>query len=136
MQLIVTCRSEAKALETIERLCQRRSVRNLMLLRLSYVILDMTSMESVQACADTLRSRHKRIDVAYFNAGTWTVERIDYAAAVREFFQRGLMTTMTLPEFYVERVGETTADGLGYLFQVNFFAQYYLVGLETYFSFC
>jgi 3-keto steroid reductase len=48
---------------------------------------------------------------------------------VLEQFVTDPMLLFTLPRYLIERVGTTTKDGIGMVFQANAFGHYYIVTL-------
>ena len=71
--------------------------------------------------------RYPYISHLIFNAGGASFVRIDYLRVVKQLFTRGLLDLVTHPDFNVENVGETSADGLGWVWQFNVFWHYVLV---------
>ncbi|KAL1747740.1 hypothetical protein HDZ31DRAFT_60920 [Schizophyllum fasciatum] len=140
LTLIMACRRRKNAeearenlLKTLDELVERTPTDRARTfkaeLRIDIVDLDLSSLTSVFAAARTLRERYSYISHLIFNAGGASFVRIDFLKVVRQLFTRGLLNIVTHPEYNVENVGETSADGLGYVWQFNVFGHYALARL-------
>ncbi|KAL1721278.1 hypothetical protein EV715DRAFT_271244 [Schizophyllum commune] len=140
LTLIMACRRRKNAeaaredlLKTLDELVERnpteRAKRFKEELKVDIVDLDLGSLASVFAVARVLKERYPYISHLIFNAGGASFVRIDYLRVVKQLFTRGLLDLVTHPDFNVENVGETSADGLGWVWQFNVFGHYVLARL-------
>ncbi|TRM68592.1 hypothetical protein BD626DRAFT_482223 [Schizophyllum amplum] len=98
-------------------------------LKVDIVDLDLGSLKSVFTLARVLRERYPYISHLILNAGVASFRSIDYLAVARQLFTRGPLDVVTHPDFNIENVGETSADGLGWVWQCNVFGHYVLARL-------
>uniref|UniRef100_D8PLY1 3-keto sterol reductase n=1 Tax=Schizophyllum commune (strain H4-8 / FGSC 9210) TaxID=578458 RepID=D8PLY1_SCHCM len=140
LTLIMACRRRKNAeaaredlLKTLDELVERNPTERARKfreeLKVDIVDLDLGSLASVFAVARVLKERYLYISHLVFNAGGASFVRIDYSRVVKQLFTRGLLDLVTHPDFNVENVGETSADGLGWVWQFNVFGHYVLAHL-------
>ena len=126
LTLILSVRSKAKADSILERL-QTVIARHDGSLIIDFVYMDLTSMSSVEAAARELLKTYKgKIDVLLFNAGMAQFTKFDVSLATKQFFTEGLLATISVPKFKIQRLGGKTEDDMGITFQANIFGHYYL----------
>jgi len=66
------------------------------------------------------------IDWLFFNAGVAEVIALDWGIVAKQGLTDPVML-FTVPKYLIEKVGSTTEDGLGLIFQANAFGHYYIV---------
>ncbi|EPY49389.1 3-keto sterol reductase [Schizosaccharomyces cryophilus OY26] len=120
--IVLTCRSRAKAEDACKRLKELFPERKI---RLEYVLLDLSDMESVEAAALEIKSRYPKLDYVYLNAGTWDLQGIHWIQAIFATLMNPVKA-LTYPTYYKEAMGRTSKDSMGYIFQSNVFGHYYL----------
>lgn len=54
---------------------------------------------------------------------------MDFVGAIRQLFLESFVAGVTNPKYKLQRVGDLSEDGLGYIWQSNLFGHYLLVGL-------
>ncbi|ODQ51562.1 NAD(P)-binding protein [Saitoella complicata NRRL Y-17804] len=121
--IVVTCRSTAKAEDTLRRLEHRYPAKTL---KLDYALLDLASMRSVHDTAKELKERFGRIDYLYLNAGAGDFIGLDWKQLALDFWN-GFIAALTAPTYKLQRIGRKSGDGLGWVFQCNVFGHYYLM---------
>ncbi|KAK9320548.1 hypothetical protein V1517DRAFT_329015 [Lipomyces orientalis] len=124
LTIVITARYLRKAVETINRLRAYASSRDL--LSFDYVLLDLSSISSIDEVAQQLLSRYTHIDYLFCNAGGGDFTGIDWPAAFVEILS-GPKNAVTHPHFKRERIGRISRDSLGWVFQINVFANYFFV---------
>jgi NAD(P)-dependent dehydrogenase (short-subunit alcohol dehydrogenase family) len=68
----------------------------------------------------------RTIDWLIFNAGVAEVTALDWTTVAVQLVQEPILM-FTLPRYLIEKVGSTTDDGIGLIFQANAFGHYYIV---------
>ncbi|ODV91625.1 hypothetical protein CANCADRAFT_18106, partial [Tortispora caseinolytica NRRL Y-17796] len=128
LTIVVTTRTMLKAVQTVSCLADyaRSKPRQSGPVRFDYVLLDLSDMESVAVAARTLSVRFKHIDMFFCNAGIGDWNGVDYSILVKELFTDPIKAT-TEPGCKLQKVGTLSKDGLGLVFQTNFFGHYYIV---------
>ncbi|KAK9241452.1 hypothetical protein V1525DRAFT_334742 [Lipomyces kononenkoae] len=124
LTIVITARHLRKAVETISRL--RAYAKGRDLLTFDYVLLDLTSVSSINEVSNQLLSRYTHIDYLFCNAGGGDFTGIDWPGAFVEILS-GPLNALTHPHFKVERCGRISRDSLGWVFQMNVFANYFLM---------
>jgi 3-keto steroid reductase len=81
--------------------------------------------ESTNCTLDT-PTRYPYISHLICNAGVASFTKIDWPACFAQL-ARAPIAALTTPEFYRQRSGEISADGLGWVWQCNVFGHYALV---------
>ncbi|KAK9383689.1 uncharacterized protein V2V93DRAFT_362491 [Kockiozyma suomiensis] len=123
LTIVLTTRYMRKAVDTISKLRKYSTQRDL--LSFDYVLLDLASLESVHEVASQLLERYKHIDYLFLNAGGGDFAGIDWIGATKEVLKNPI-DAMTHPKFKKERIGKLSADGIGWVFQINILANYVL----------
>ncbi|KAK9365182.1 hypothetical protein V1509DRAFT_571543 [Lipomyces kononenkoae] len=124
LTIVITARHLRKVVETIGRL--RAYAKGRDLLTFDYVLLDLTSVASISEVSNQLLSRYTHIDYLFCNAGGGDFTGIDWPAAFVEVLSN-LKDAVTHPHFKVERIGRVSRDSLGWVFQMNVFANYFFM---------
>ncbi|KAK9486286.1 hypothetical protein V1527DRAFT_464370 [Lipomyces starkeyi] len=124
LTIVITARYLRKAVETIKRLRAYAPERDL--ISFDYVLLDLASVSSIDEVASQLLSRYTHIDYFFCNAGGGDFTGIDWAAAFVEVLSSP-KDSVTHPHFKRERPGRISRDSLGWVFQINVFANYFLL---------
>ncbi|KAF5336916.1 hypothetical protein D9611_002860 [Ephemerocybe angulata] len=87
--------------------------------------LDLASTKSVFDFAARIRSRYTYISHLMCNAGLASFTGIDWALAIKQLLASP-MQAVTAPLFYSQHQGELSIDGLGWVWQCNFFGHFAL----------
>ncbi|KAF8607478.1 NAD(P)-binding protein [Ceratobasidium sp. AG-I] len=90
------------------------------------VILDLSSVEKVFACAEDVKRRFPYVSHMVLNAGVGSFTGINWPRAVYELCT-SFKTAITAPGFKLQAIGEMSDDGLGWVWQCNVFGHYTLV---------
>ncbi|QRV72648.1 GDP-mannose 4,6-dehydratase [Ceratobasidium sp. AG-Ba] len=139
--LILGCRSKQRAEDARERLLQlldielaRRKAKNIdtkhgelfkQNLEIEIVSLDLSSVDKVFACAESVKQRFPYLTHMVLNAGVGDFKGINWPLAVFELCTR-FKTAMTSPGFKIQASGRMSDDGLGWVWQCNVFGHYVL----------
>lgn len=128
LTIIVTSRTLANANATIAQLDEYNSthVRRPAVLDFDYSLVDFTDMVSILAAAYELHNTHRCIDYVYLNAAQGVYEGIDWLGATVECCTNPIKG-VTYPTYKIQKVGVTSTDGLGLVFQANVFGPYYFI---------
>ncbi|KAG8678326.1 hypothetical protein FRC09_019928, partial [Ceratobasidium sp. 395] len=140
--LILACRSQKRAetardklLQLLDKELARRKAKNedvehANLFRknvdIQIVSLDLSSVNSVFACAESIKQRFPYVSHMVLNAGVGSFLGIDWPLAIYELCT-GFKTAMTAPGFKLQATGKMSDDGLGWVWQCNVFGHYILV---------
>lgn len=95
-------------------------------LDIEIVSLDLSSVESVFACAADVRKRYPYISHIVLNAGVGSFTGINWWGAAYEICT-GFKTAVTAPGYKIQATGQMSGDGLGWVWQCNIFGHYALV---------
>ncbi|KAA1466053.1 NAD(P)-binding protein, partial [Dentipellis sp. KUC8613] len=87
--------------------------------------LDLASVQSVLEFGDEIGRTYPYISRVIFNAGVAPFLRLQWVALIKQIFT-DFLGAVTSPRFYVEEVGLTSDDGLGWVWQCNVFGHYVL----------
>lgn len=124
IRICISCRSDEKARSTIDSLCRKRSYGLLKRLQISYILMDLCSMQTIESAAQKLIERDEKFGTVFLNAGASQMERVDYFKATCQALTDPI-GAFSEPRFYTEKQNSTTEDGLAFCFQVNVFGHYY-----------
>lgn len=123
LTIVFTARHLSKVVSTIGRLNKYLATHEF--LTYDYVLLDLGSLSSVYDAAKQLQERYKKIDYLFCNAGGGDFQGVDFLIATTQILS-GLKNAVTYPRFKIERAGRLSEDGIGWVFQINVFAHYFL----------
>ncbi|KJA21652.1 hypothetical protein HYPSUDRAFT_140311 [Hypholoma sublateritium FD-334 SS-4] len=87
--------------------------------------LDLASVTSALRFADTLRKRVPYVSHLVCNAGVASFSGMDWIACLKQFMVSP-MSAITAPGFYLQHMGEISADNLGWVWQSNVFGHFIL----------
>ena len=71
-------------------------------------------------------ARYPYVSHLICNAGVASFAGVDYSVCFKQFFGSPVAAVST-PEYYIQRRGELSVDGLGWVWQCNVFGHYALV---------
>ncbi|CCF56583.1 hypothetical protein KAFR_0B02860 [Kazachstania africana CBS 2517] len=91
-----------------------------------YLLVDFTNMVSVLNAYYDLKNTYSAIHYFFVNAAQGVYDGIDWVGATKEVLNSPL-AAVTYPEYKIQRVGVTSKDGMGLVFQANVFGPYYLL---------
>ncbi|KAH7930053.1 NAD(P)-binding protein [Leucogyrophana mollusca] len=94
-------------------------------LTISVHTVDLSHIQSVFQFADELTRRYPYISHLICNAGVASFAKINWLVATKQLLTDWI-GAVTSPLYYVQTVGERTADGLGWVWQCNVFGHYVL----------
>ncbi|ODQ77204.1 hypothetical protein BABINDRAFT_10355 [Babjeviella inositovora NRRL Y-12698] len=127
LTLVVTSRTLPKVKDVISTIkAHAAKTHRPGVLEFDYLLLDLTNMVSVLAAAHDLQQRYAQIDYFFVNAAQGVYDGIDWLGACREICANPI-AGVTQPMYKIQRVGVTTPDGMGLVFQANVFGPYYLL---------
>ncbi|KZS98212.1 hypothetical protein SISNIDRAFT_480981 [Sistotremastrum niveocremeum HHB9708] len=89
------------------------------------VYCDLGVIKSVYECAKDINTRFPYVSHLVLNAGTSSVIGINFFQAAKDVLSNPVLA-LTSPTYKIEAVGETSSDGLGWVFQCNVFGHYVL----------
>lgn len=125
--LILTVRDQTKA-ESVSARLSPELLRFKGCLKLEFVLMDLTSMKSIQAAVESIREKSQgHVDVVICNAGMAQFTKIDLWKATKQSLTHPIMA-ISEPDYKVQSIGGFSEDGMGVTFQANFFGHYYLCG--------
>ncbi|KAJ3306726.1 hypothetical protein HDV03_004357 [Kappamyces sp. JEL0829] len=127
LKVFLLCRSAAKAEEAVDKLLAKHPAVNAE--NLVFVQCDLASSESVFSCCETL-ARHLdglALDFLFLNAGVMPTEGMDLLLGIKNMITRPGWVAKTGGDIMKQTTGQTTPDGLGYVFACNVFGHYALV---------
>ncbi|OLL24511.1 3-keto-steroid reductase [Neolecta irregularis DAH-3] len=119
--LIITCRNKQRAMDTLGRL-QKEFGKSI---NVKFVCLDLGDMRSVEVAVREIRSLFPHLHTLIFNAGAGDFNGLSWGAAITALLSNPIHA-ITHSNYKIQKIGTRTMDGLGYVFQVNVFAHYYI----------
>lgn len=125
--IVVTSRTLPRAREVIDQINAyvEKSGRT-GIVDFDYLLVDFTNMVSVLSAYYDLNKRYKEINYFFVNAAQGVYEGINWFGAVKEVCANPL-EAVTNPTYKIQKVGVTSKDGMGLVFQANVFGPYYLI---------
>ncbi|KAK2462309.1 hypothetical protein APHAL10511_005615 [Amanita phalloides] len=87
--------------------------------------LDLGDLSSVFSFADEMKSKYRYVSHLICNAGFASFAGIFWPSAIKQILLDPL-NAVTAPTFYLQHVGEESVDGLGWVWQCNFFGHFIL----------
>ncbi|KAH7916119.1 NAD(P)-binding protein [Hygrophoropsis aurantiaca] len=87
--------------------------------------VDLSHIQSVFRFADEVSTKYPYISHLICNAGVASFAKINWLEATKQLITDWI-GAVTAPLFYVQTVGERSADGLGWVWQCNVFGHYVL----------
>ncbi|KAH7888093.1 NAD(P)-binding protein [Phlebopus sp. FC_14] len=87
--------------------------------------IDLAHIRSVFRFADEISQTYPYVSHLICNAGVACFQRIDWPLAIWSLFT-GWVAAVTYPRYFVQTSGETSEDGLGWIWQCNVFGHYVL----------
>nr|XP_049602702.1 3-keto-steroid reductase/17-beta-hydroxysteroid dehydrogenase 7 [Syngnathus scovelli] len=95
--------------------------------RVDLLQLDVGSVQSVLAAAGELKSRYKRIDFLYLNAGIMPNPQVDVKAFFKGLFSSKAINMFATAEGLLTQQDRLNSDGLQEVFATNLFGHFLLV---------
>lgn len=95
-------------------------------LEFDYLLVDFTNMVSILSAFHLLDHKFKKIDYLFINAAHGVYSGIDWVQATKAVFTN-ILDAVTFPTYKLQRIGVTSTDGMGIVFQANVFGPYYLL---------
>lgn len=134
LRLILACRSEHRAKNAIHslqnHLNQFSKKKTLIDITLQYEHCDLSCVESCKAFAYTIKSKYSAIASIVCNAGGGTFTGIDWIGATLQMLTHPL-EGVTYPNYKLQSHGATSSDQLGWVFQMNVFGHFVIVGVSS-----
>lgn len=90
------------------------------------LVLDLTDMHSVLAAVNNLKHDYSEINYLFVNAALGVCSGINWFKAVREVCINPVKAVSD-PGYKIQKVGLTSKDDMGLVFQANVFGPYYLI---------
>ncbi|KAK9463874.1 uncharacterized protein V1516DRAFT_668922 [Lipomyces oligophaga] len=128
LTIVISTRHMRKAADTIVRLrayMVQKKLKN-EFLSFDYVLMDLGDLSTVCEVSDLLKERYSHIDYLFLNAGGGDFKGLDWIKSTKQVLTDPV-GAMTLPDFKLEGVGKKSFDGVGWVFQINVFANYVLM---------
>ncbi|KAJ7666531.1 hypothetical protein B0H17DRAFT_1089588 [Mycena rosella] len=94
-------------------------------LQIEIEYLDLAKLSTVFNFATEISKRHTYISHMIFNAGVANFTGIDWPVAMRQVVFH-FVSSITKPQYNLQSAGETSEDGLGWIWQSNLFGHYVL----------
>lgn len=129
LTLVVTSRTLPRVKEVItdiKNYCRENVSDRTGWLEFDYVLVDFTDNVSILNAGEELRKKFPHIDYVFINAAQGSYSGIDWVKAVR-CICFNLLDAVTYPTYKIQRVGATSKDGMGLVFQGNVFGPYYFI---------
>nr|XP_057922639.1 3-keto-steroid reductase isoform X1 [Doryrhamphus excisus] len=89
--------------------------------------LDVGSVQSVLTAAQELKSRYKRIDFLYLNAGIMPNPHVDIKAFFKGLFSRNIINMFATAQGILTQQDHLNPDGLQEVFATNLFGHFLLI---------
>lgn len=129
LTIVVTSRTLPRVKEVITKIkdysrekCPNRTAW----LEFDYLLVDFTDNVSILNGGEELRKKFLHIDYLFINAAQGCYSGIDWIQATKCIFTN-LLDAVTFPTYKIQRVGVTSKDGMGLVFQGNVFGPYYFI---------
>lgn len=129
LTIVVTSRTLPRVKEVITKIkdysrekCSNRTGW----LEFDYLLVDFTDSVSILNAGEELRKKFLHIDYLFINAAQGCYGGIDWIQATK-CICTNLLDAVTFPTYKIQRVGVTSKDGMGLLFQGNVFGPYFFI---------
>lgn len=129
LTIIVTSRTLPRAQEAIELIneyAKNLTVKRTGFLEFDYLLINFTDMVSILGGIYEINKKFTKIDYIFVNAAQGVYSGIDWFSATK-CICRNLLDAVTFPTYKIQRVGVTSEDAMGLVFQANLFGPFYLV---------
>lgn len=90
------------------------------------IVLDLADMHSIKQTYEKLQKEFSEINYIFLNAALGVCSGINWFQAVKEMISNPL-NAVTDPHYKIQKVGLTSKDGMGLIFQTNVFGPFYLM---------
>ena len=90
------------------------------------IVLDLADMHSIKQTCEKLQKEFSEINYIFLNAALGVCSGINWFQAVKEMISNPL-NAVTDPHYKIQKVGLTSKDGMGLIFQTNVFGPFYLM---------
>ncbi|KAF8632001.1 hypothetical protein AX17_004946 [Amanita inopinata Kibby_2008] len=94
-------------------------------LEIDIMYLDLADLGTVFAFANGMAAKYPYVSHFIFNAGLASFSRMHWPTAIKQVLLDP-MNAVTQPAFYLQHTGELSIDGLGWVWQCNFFGHFVL----------
>ncbi|XP_056605625.1 3-keto-steroid reductase [Triplophysa dalaica] len=122
LQLCLACRNMQRAEAARQALLVSHPRAHISLLH-----LDVGNMHSVIRAAEEFKTKYKRLDYLYLNAGIMPNPRVDFKAFYKGLFSRNVVRMFATGEGILTQEDKVTPDGLQEVFSTNLFGHFLLV---------
>lgn len=129
LTLVVTSRTLPRVKEVITNIknyCRENISQRIGWLEFDYLLVDFTDNVSILNAGEELRKKFSHIDYLFINAAQGCYNGIDWVKAFKCICSN-LLDAVTYPTYKIQRVGATSKDGMGLIFQGNVFGPYYFI---------
>lgn len=95
--------------------------------RVDLLHLDVGSVKSVLSAAQEVRTRYRKVDYLYLNAGIMPNPQVDFKALLKGLFSRNVVHMFATAEGILTQQDQVNADGLQEVFATNIFGHFLLI---------
>lgn len=129
LTIVVTSRTLPRVKEVITQIknyCREQCGERTGWLEFDYLTVDFTDNVSILNAGEELRKKFMHIDYLFINAAQGCYSGIDWIQATK-CICTNLLDAVTFPTYKIQRVGATSKDGMGLVFQGNVFGPYFFI---------